>query len=125
MFAINGDKAFRLDGFFAHFFKVAWSTVGDDVVKAIMYFFQTKKLLLAFNATIVALVLNCPNHGGIKDFRPIFCCSVVYKCITKIMDNKLKEYMPFLVGSNQSSSIPSKTITDNIHMAQELVIGNG
>ena len=58
MFAINGDKAFRPDGFSTHIFKVTWSIVGDNVVKEIMYFFQTKKLLLAFNDTIVALVPN-------------------------------------------------------------------
>ena len=69
----------------------AWRIVGEDMVKAIKYFFfLSKKLLPVFNSTILALVPKCPNPSSIKDFRSISCCSIVYKCVTKIMANKLK-----------------------------------
>ena len=61
MFGIDGDKAPGLDGFTAQFFKASWLIVGGDVIEAILYFFQHKKLLLAFNSTIVALVPKCKN----------------------------------------------------------------
>ena len=60
-----------------------------------------------------------------KDFRPISCCSIVYKCITKIMANRLKKYLPFIIERNQSAFIGKRSIIDNILMAQELVRGYG
>ena len=68
MFAINEDKAPRPDGYTSKFFKSAWSIVAKDMVCAVRYFFQTSKLLLAFNSTIVALVQKCQNPCSIKDY---------------------------------------------------------
>ena len=95
------------------------------MTRAVEYFFHTSKLLPAFNSTIVALVPKCQNPCNIKDYKPISCCSVVYKCITKIMANRFKPVMPFLIGNNQSAFILGGSITDNILMAQELVRGYG
>ena len=39
MFSINGDKAPGPDGFSSHFFKNSWSIVGEDVCKAVLFFF--------------------------------------------------------------------------------------
>ena len=125
MLGINGEKAPRPDGFTAHFFKAAWSIVGDDLSKAVQYFFQTTKLPSAFNSTAIALVPKCSNPNSIRDFRPISCCTVVYKCITRIMANRLKKYMPQMVSNSQSAFIPGRSISDNILMAQELVRGYG
>ena len=63
---INGDKASRPDGYTSQFFKTAWRIIGEDVIKAIKYFFATRKLLPAFNATTVALVPKCPNPCRLK-----------------------------------------------------------
>ena len=92
---------------------------------AVNEFFQTRKMHPGFNSTIVTLVLKCSNPCSIRDFRPISYCSVIYKCLTKIIANRLKKYMPQLVGNNQSAFIPGRSITDNILMAQELVRGYG
>ena len=80
-------------------------------------------MLPAFNATSVALVPKSKNPSSIKDFRPISCCFIVYKCITKIMANRLKMFMPMLVSPNQSAFIAGKSITNNVFLAQEMVRG--
>ena len=90
MFGIGDDKAPGPDGFTAHFFKKAWHIVREDVIYAILNYFHTNKLLPAFNSTSVTLVPKVQNPNSIKEYRPISCCSVVYKCITKILANKLK-----------------------------------
>ena len=123
MFSINGEKALGPDGYTSHFFKVAWRIVGEDVTDAILSFFQRNELHPAFNSTIVTLVPKCQNPNSIRDFRPISCCSVIYKCITKIMANRMKQFSPALINGNQSAFIPGRSITDNILMAQELVKG--
>ena len=125
IFSIGDDKASGPDGFTAYFFKSSWSIVGGDVTAAILYFFQTSSLLPAFNSTIVALVPKCQNPNSMRDFRPISCCSVVYKSITKILARRLQKFLPSIIGRSQCAFIGGRSISDNIFMAQELVKGYG
>ena len=125
MFSIKNKKAPGLDGFSSHFFKAAWSVVEHDDISAIMQFFHSNSMLLAFNSTSISLVPKTQSLYTIKDFRPISCCTVVYKCITKILSNRLKSHMSAIISCNQSDFIAGRSITDNMLMAQELVKGYG
>ena len=113
----------KADGFTAQFFQMCWPIVGKEVVDDVIHFFTTNDLLPTFNFTIVVLVPKCSNLSYIKDFCPIFCCTVVYKCITKILANRIKKYLPAVIGKSKSSFIQGRSITDNIFMARELVRG--
>ncbi|GJV27544.1 putative RNA-directed DNA polymerase [Tanacetum coccineum] len=87
LFSMEDDKAPRPDGFSSKFFKASWSVVGPEFFKAIQDFFSKGKLLKEINATIIALVPKIKTPKKVSDFRPISCCNVLYKCISKISDN--------------------------------------
>lgn len=57
----------------------------------------------------------------VTDFRLIACCNVLYKCISKVLTNRLKLVLDKIVDKNQSAFIPGRHISDNILMAQELM----
>ena len=97
MFSIGSDKAPGPDGYSSGFFKATWRLVGTDVEEAILYFFQTSSMLTAFNSTCISLVPKTLNSISIKDYHPISCCTMIYKCITKILSNRLKQNMPKLI----------------------------
>ncbi|GJZ50731.1 RNA-directed DNA polymerase, eukaryota, reverse transcriptase zinc-binding domain protein [Tanacetum coccineum] len=61
----------------------------------------------------------------VSDFRPIACCNVVYKCISKIITNRIKSGLAKLVQNNQSAFIPKRVIQDNIMLSQEILRGYG
>lgn len=58
---------------------------------------------------------------SVADFRPISCCNITYKCISKIIANRLKGVLNSLVSNCQSAFIPSRQISDNIMLSQELM----
>ncbi|GKB26479.1 RNA-directed DNA polymerase, eukaryota, reverse transcriptase zinc-binding domain protein [Tanacetum coccineum] len=99
MFDIDNDKAPGPDGFTSCFFKKVWSIVGKDVCSA----------------------MNTPNK--VSDFRPIACCNVLYKCISKVLTNRIKSGLEKVVSNNQSAFIPGRHIQDNILLTQELLKG--
>ncbi|GJR53136.1 hypothetical protein Tco_1403657 [Tanacetum coccineum] len=114
LFSIDGNKAPGPDGFFAQFFQDAWTMVGSDICKAVKDFFVNGKLLKEVNATVIALVPKIATPSKVSDYRPIACCNVVYKIISKIISNRLKNVLGLLVDENQCAFIPSRQISDNI-----------
>ncbi|GJX51879.1 RNA-directed DNA polymerase, eukaryota [Tanacetum coccineum] len=123
MFGIDDNKAPGPDGFSAKFLKKVWSIMGKDVCNAIKEIFSSGKMLGELNATIISLVPKLPTPLKVSDFRPIACCNVVYKCISKILTCRIKGCLDKLVNSNQSAFILGRQIQDNILLAQELMKG--
>jgi hypothetical protein len=121
MISMPSNKAPGPDGFTTEFYKSAWSVVGEDVVAAIQSFFESGLLLKELNATILTLVPKKLNASFMRDFCPITCCNVLYKCITKIISNRMIPLLDSLVSWNQSSFIPGRNIFKNVLLAQELV----
>ncbi|XP_022019374.1 uncharacterized protein LOC110944750 [Helianthus annuus] len=121
MFSIGNDKAPGPDGYTAAFYKHAWQIIGPDVSKAIMDFFSYGKLLRELNNTLIVLIPKKPTPSSVTDYRPIACCNVLYKCISKIIADRLKNYLNQVVSINQSAFVPGRKISDNILLTQELM----
>jgi hypothetical protein len=121
IFSMNKNKAPWLDGFSVGFFQKAWSVVGEEVRDAILELFTSSRLLKEANATILTLVPKKKNPASMGDYRPISCCNLVYKCITKILANRLVLGLEEVISSNQGAFIPRRSIAKNILLAQELV----
>ncbi|GKB00051.1 RNA-directed DNA polymerase, eukaryota, reverse transcriptase zinc-binding domain protein [Tanacetum coccineum] len=81
------------------------------------------KLLGEVNANLISLVPKVQNPDKVSEFRPIACCNVIYKCISKIITNRLKRVLGRLVHESQSAFIAGRRITDNILLARELFKG--
>ena len=121
LFSMKSNKAPGHDGFSAEFFKAAWHVVGKEVVAAIKGIFIFGLLLKDVNATILTLMPKKINPSAMGDFRPIACCNVIYKCITKIISNRMLPLIGDLVSMNQYAFIPSRSISENVLLAQEIV----
>ncbi|GKA74776.1 RNA-directed DNA polymerase, eukaryota, reverse transcriptase zinc-binding domain protein [Tanacetum coccineum] len=101
----------------------AWEVIGKDFCYAVKEFFSSGKLLGEINATIIALIPKVNTPHKVSEFRPIACCTVLYKCISKILTNRIKSGLDKIVHINQSAFIPGRHIQDNILIAQELLSG--
>ncbi|GJX38684.1 RNA-directed DNA polymerase, eukaryota, reverse transcriptase zinc-binding domain protein [Tanacetum coccineum] len=123
MFNINDSKATWPYGFTATFFKKAWGIIGSDVCRAVKEFFFNGNMLGQLNAIIVSLIPKVQTLSNVTDFRPIACCNVLYKCISKVITNKIKHVLGSLVSCNQSAFIPGRNIQDNIMITQEIMRG--
>ncbi|XP_056698108.1 uncharacterized protein [Spinacia oleracea] len=96
---INVNKAPGLDGFNSLFFHKTWNIVKADIYNAIREFFDTGVLLKPINNTAVTLIPKIQNASTVKDFRPIACCYVVYKIISKILTARMQGVIGKCLGS--------------------------
>ncbi|GJY49138.1 putative RNA-directed DNA polymerase, eukaryota, reverse transcriptase zinc-binding domain protein [Tanacetum coccineum] len=121
MFSMGNKKSPWPDGFTAAFFKDAWDIVRNDVILAVREFFINGKLLKELNHTIIALIPKVAAPTRVNDFCHISCCNVLFKCISKIIANRIKSSLKGLISPNQSAFVPGRSISDNILLTQELM----
>ena len=119
--SIHPHKAPGPDGFNGHFFRSTWASIGEEIISGIKYFFETGRLLKELNTTTISLVPKVTNPSILNDYRPISCCSTIYKCISKVIANRLKRVLPSLIDKAQSAFIKGRHISDNILLTQELM----
>nr|GEU96327.1 hypothetical protein [Tanacetum cinerariifolium] len=121
MFSIGNDKSPGPDGYTAAFFKEAWDTVGSDVTYVVREFFVNGHLLKEINHTIIALIPKVKSPARVNDYRLISCCNVIFKCISKIITNRIKESLKTLISPNQSDFVLGRSIANNILLTQEIM----
>ncbi|CAH2936087.1 MAG: hypothetical protein CPSOU_6785 [uncultured Paraburkholderia sp.] len=123
LLTIANDKSPGPDGFTAGFFKSAWHIVGEEITMAVQEFFATGKLLKQLNHTMVALIPKSKHANMLGDYRPISCCNVLYKLISKILASRFAQVLPNIIDEAQSAFVSDRSMIENIHLAQELMKG--
>ncbi|KAL0305174.1 UNVERIFIED_CONTAM: putative ribonuclease H protein [Sesamum calycinum] len=93
-FDIAEDKAPGPDGYSSGFYKAAWPVIGEEVVKAILEFFTTGRLLKQVNTTMLALI-----------------------------PKRLRLVLDEMISPSQNAFVPGRSIGDNILLAQEMFTG--
>lgn len=121
LFSIGESKAPGPDGYTSGFFKKAWPTVGDLCCKAVQEFFILSMLLKQLNHIAVSLIPKSSHAQDMGDFRPIACCNVMYKVISKVLASRLVPILGHIIDNAQSAFVEGRNMIDNIHLSQELL----
>ncbi|XP_060965331.1 uncharacterized protein LOC133034293 [Cannabis sativa] len=121
LFSLSVDKAPGPDGLNSLFYKRNWSTLGTDFTKAMLHILNHQGDISSINQTIIVLIPKKKNPKNVRDFRPISLCNTFYKCLSKIIANRLKLVLHSIISINQSAFLQGRQITDNILLANEII----
>ena len=94
---------------------------GEEVTDAIKDFFDNGRMLREVNSSAIASVPKVPIPTTVNDYRPFSCCTTLYKCIAKLLANRIKEVPPDLLSLEQNAFVSRRRIVDNVLLAQELL----
>ena len=103
------------------FFQKFWNTVGDDVVEAVLLCLNFGTILPSLNHTFISLIPKVKSPEYVIEFRPIALCNIVYKLVSKVLANRLRNVLPHIISDFQSAFQSDKALSDNILVAFELL----
>jgi len=121
LFSMPSDKSPGPDGYTVEFLKATWPIVKRDFEVAVQSFFLYGFIPKGVNTTILALIPKKKEATEMKDYRPISCCNVIYKVISKIIANRLKKLLPDFISPNQSAFVKDRLLMENVLLASEIV----
>lgn len=120
LFAIIPLKAPGANDLHEAFFQHHWDIIGDSICKIVMKVFQGAKMEKGLNKTLITFIPKVTRPESIKEFRSIRLFNVSYKLIAKIIANRLKSIMPYLISITQASFVKG-CVSDNIIMATKVI----
>ena len=82
--------------------------MGDSVVTAILDYLNSSIMVQIINHTHIVLIPKVKSPEKMSDFRPISLCNVIYKIISKVVANRLKQILPNIISSTQKCFRPRK-----------------
>ena len=121
LFQMGPTKALGPDGMNALFYQKFWHIVGNDVTAATLDFLNSGIMVPEINYTHIVLIPKVKSPEKISDYRPISLCNVIYKIISKVLANRLKQILPHIISPSQSAFVPGCLITNNVLVAYEIL----
>ncbi|GKA11128.1 RNA-directed DNA polymerase, eukaryota [Tanacetum coccineum] len=114
------DKSPGPDGFTFGFYRRYWTFLENDVVEAVLYFFNHGQFPKGSNSSFITLIPKTQEAKMMKDFRPITLIGSLYKIIAKILANRLVVVLEDLVSDVQSAFVAKRQILDGPFILNEL-----
>jgi hypothetical protein len=107
-------KAPGPDGFHPLFFKSQWHIIHESLHNLVLKCFGDPSYVQHINQTLISLIPKNADPARVTQFRPIALCNVAYKVVTKIVAQRLRQILPYIISDNQSSFVPGRNTIDNI-----------
>ena len=122
LYNMKNGKSPGSTGFTTEFFKCFWKDLGPFLVKSINYGFKIGEL----SATQKEGIITCIPKGNkprkyIKNWRPISLLNISYKVASGCIANRIKSFLPYLIGKDQAGFMSDRFTGDTIRQVYDIL----
>ena len=121
--SMNPNSSPGPDGFGGKFYQECFEIIKDDLISVIKSFYTANIMPRYMSHACLVLLPKVEHPNRLKDYRPISLSNFINKIISKIMSTRLSSVLPSMVSDNQSGFVKSRSISENIILAQEIIYG--
>ena len=79
-------------------------------------YFNSGSLLKQINHTAIVLMPKTTHVSVVTDYRPISCCNILYKVISKILAPRMVSVLSSIVDQAQAAFVEGKSIANSVHL---------
>jgi Reverse transcriptase (RNA-dependent DNA polymerase) len=108
-------------GFPIEFFQTYWSTVSEDLFRAVTKFYHNQLHLWRLNHAFITLIPKKNDSVNLHDFRPISVLAAILKIITKILVIRLQPHMATLINPLQTAFIKGRQLMQSFLSTREMI----
>lgn len=88
------------------FFSILGTLQGGKIFELVKAFLEGQCNIEDINETDIVLIPKVEKPECITQFRPIGFCNFIYKIISKVIVNRMKNLQPLVVSKHQRAFIP-------------------
>lgn len=74
--------------------------MGPKVCLIVLSILNGEGMLSSLNFTHIAMIPMVNNPNFVTDFHSISLCNVIYKLVSKVLANRLKLILPYIISSS-------------------------
>ena len=120
--AMSSDSAPGPDGVGSGFYKAAWPTCKDAIMRFLHAFHDGVADLQLINRALIVLIPKKEAAVAPGDFRPVSLQNCPVKILTKLLTSRLQLQIARLIDVDQTGFIiKGRSISENFVLAKELV----
>ena len=116
---LSHNKSPGLDGLTSEFYQHFWPIIKDDIFSLFNYSTFSGSLPVSCRRATITLL---PKKGDLLDvanWRPVSLLNTDYKLFAKVLSNRLKNVIEQVVHSDQTYSVPGRSIYNNINIIRD------
>ena len=118
---MKSDKSPGSDGLPAEFYNFFWDEIGEAIVEVLNFCFNRGLLTESTRLAIISLLYKKGDIELLKNWRPISLLNVDYKIGLKAFANRLQLILPSILNSDQTCSVPGRSIFENLMLARDSI----
>ena len=93
----------------------------DDITPVALYILNEKGEVSAWNTTLITLILKVKTPNTMKEFQPINLFNVLYKIVSKSIENIFRLVLDEVIGDPQSAFVLGRLITYNVLLGFDMM----
>ena len=122
MNSLQNGKVPGMDGYGPEFYKTLLDSLKEPLLKMYLHSAETGSLPCSLYAANISLILKKgkpPDECG--SYRPISLMNVDSKIFLKILAKRLEDYLPLLIGPDQTGFIKNRNSFNNMRKLLNII----
>ncbi|HEV2832829.1 MAG TPA: reverse transcriptase domain-containing protein, partial [Hanamia sp.] len=117
----NPNSEPGLDGIPYTFYKAAWESIKVMLVKEFNIILETGQIPISFSSVIINLILKPKKkENNIENYRPISLINTNMRILAIVMNNRVLNHLPEIIGKEQTGFVPNRTPFEQIGTFKQL-----